>query len=222
MSDEDVAPSPHVDGTQPMPTTDTPTRHSIIDGIRGRGPDRWAEFYAIYRPMLVGYFRKQGLSDGDVQDLVQDVFLKLCKRIQTYDRERNRFRTWLFTVARNTLIDRARRDQTRRQAVDGWVARVLAQAADEEERQRREFEKSHHTRILQFAFEKARRRSSDRVWACFEMSVIQGKPGAEVAAALGVSSNVVYVNSWRVLQHVKDLCRRYDEDLKHEPDERVP
>jgi RNA polymerase sigma-70 factor (ECF subfamily) len=222
MSDEDVAPSPHLDRTQFMPTTDTRTRHSIIDGVRGQGPDRWEEFYAIYKPMLVGYFRKQGLSAGDVQDLVQDVFLKLCKRIQTYDRDRTRFRTWLFTVARNTLIDRARRDQTRRHAVDGWVARVLAQAADDEETQRLEFEKSHHTRILQFAFEKARRRSSERVWDCFEMSVIQGKPGAKVAEALEVSVNVVYVNSWRVLQHVKDLCRRYDEDLKHEPDGRLP
>lgn len=222
MADEDVAPSPHDSRTQIMPITDTPTRVSIIEGVRGRGPDRWVEFYAIYKPMLVGYFRKQGLSDGDAQDMVQEVFLKLCKRIHTYDRERTRFRTWLFTVARNTLIDRARRDQTQRHAVDGWVKRVLEEATGDEERQRREFERSHHTRILQYAFEKVRRRSSERVWNCFEMSVIQGKPGAEVAAELGVSANVVYVNSWRVLQNVKDLCRRYDEDLKHDSDDRLP
>lgn len=222
MADEDVASSPDLCRTQIMPRTETPTRHTLIDGVQKRSPDRWAEFHSIYRPMLVGYFRKQGLSDGDVQDLVQDVFLKLCRRIHTYDREKTRFRTWLFTVGRNTLIDHARRALTRRQAVDGWVARVLAQAADDEEKQRREFEKSHHARILQFAFEKARARSKPRVWDSFEMTVIQRKPGAEVAEALGISCNSVYVNSWRVLRYVKEVCRRYDEDLKHEPDERLP
>lgn len=222
MADEDVAPSLHDSRTQIMPTSDTPTRVSIIEGVRGRGPDRWVEFYAIYKPMLIGYFRKQGLSDGDAQDLVQDVFLKLCKRIHTYDRKRTRFRTWLFTVARNTLIDQARRHQTQRQAVDGWVTRVLEEASDDEDVQRAEFERSHHAQILQYAFEKVRRRSSERVWKCFEMSVIQAKPGAEVAAALEVSANVVYVNSWRVLQNVKDLCRRYDEDLKHDAHDRLP
>ncbi len=222
MVDEDVASPPHDNRTQIMPTFDTPTRVSIIEGVRGRGPDRWVEFYAIYKPMLVGFFRKQGLSDGDAQDLVQDVFLKLCKRIHTYDRERTRFRTWLFTVARNTLIDHARRHQTQRQAVDGWVTRVLEEASDDEELQRIEFERSHHTRILLFAFEKVRKRSSERAWKCFEMSVIEEKSGAEIAAALGISANVVYVNSWRVLQNVKELCRRYDEDLKHAPDGRLP
>lgn len=222
MADEDVAPSLHLSRTHIMPRVDTPTRHSLIDGLRGRGPDRWAEFYAIYKPMLVGYFRKQGPCDDDVQDLVQDVFLKLCRSIHSYDRSKTRFRTWLFTVARNALIDQARRNKTQRKAVDRWVERVLEQAADDEAAERREFERSHHTRILQFAFEKARLKSKEHVWNCFEMSVIQGKPGTEVAAILGVSPNVVYVNSWRVLQYVKDLCRRYDEDLKHEPDERVP
>lgn len=205
-----------------MPSMDTPTRISIIDGVLGQGPDRWVEFYSIYKPMLLGYFRKQGLSEGDAQDLSQEVFLKLCRKIHTYDRSRTRFRTWLFTVARNTMFDRARQDKTQRKALAGWKQRILDAAADEEERERARFEEWHHARILQFAFEEVRRRTSDRVWKCFEASVIQGKRGAEVAEMLGVSTNVVYVNSWRVLRNVKDLCRRYDEDLKHEPDDRLP
>ncbi|MDG3004974.1 RNA polymerase sigma factor [Paludisphaera mucosa] len=204
-----------------MPSTHDLTRFSIIDGILDRDADRWRDFYAIYKPMLLGYFRKQGLKESDASDLIQDVFLKLLKKIHTYDRERTRFRTWLFTVARNTLIDQARRCLTQKQAIDGWVKEVLNAASDEEDRQREEFERSHHTRVLQFAFEKVRRRSSPRVWSCFELSVIKGLPGAEVARALDVTTNVVYVNSWRVLQAVKKVCHRYDEDLKHEPNDRM-
>jgi RNA polymerase sigma-70 factor (ECF subfamily) len=205
-----------------MASTDTPTRFSIIAGVQDRNPDRWREFYFIYKPMLMGYFRKRGLSEGDAGDLVQDVFLKLLKRIQTYDRDRTRFRTWLFTVAHNALIDRLRRDQSQRKAQDGWVKNALANPSGDEEEHRREFEKDHHRQILRFAFEKVKRRSSERVWNCFELSVIQGRPGGEVAAELGMTANAVYVNSWRVLKAVKDLCRRYDEDLKHDPDDRLP
>ena len=205
-----------------MDSNDSDTRVSIINAVRERNPDRWTEFYTIYKPMLMGYFRRQGLCDGTAQDLTHDVFLKLFEKIHSYDRSRTRFRTWLFTVARNTLIDQARRRESQRNALDGWAKRVLATAADEEERQRREFEQQHHARVLQFAFEKVRKRSSPRVWSCFEMSVIQGMSGAEVAAALEVTTNVVYVNSWRVLQNVKDVCHRYDEDLKHESDDRMP
>ncbi|KAJ3049885.1 hypothetical protein HK102_012394, partial [Quaeritorhiza haematococci] len=163
-----------------------------------------------------------GLSEGDANDLVQDVFLKLLKKIQTYDRSQTRFRTWLFTVARNALIDRVRREHSQRKARDGWARRVLEITSDEEAEQRREFEQDHRRQILRFAFEKVKRRSSERVWNCFEFSVIQGRPGGEVAADLGLTANAVYVNSWRVLKAVKDLCRRYDEDLKHDPDDRLP
>ncbi|AMV37780.1 RNA polymerase sigma factor [Planctomyces sp. SH-PL62] len=205
-----------------MASTEADTRASIIEGVRDQEPDRWREFYEIYKPMLLAYFRKQGLPEGDASDLVQEVFLKLLKKIQTYDRSRTRFRTWLFTVARHTLIDQARRRNSQKKALDGWVSQVLATREDEEERQRREFEYSHHRRILQFAFAEVRRRKSERVWACFELSVVHGRTGAQVAEELGLKTDAVYVNSWRVLQDVKELCRRYDEELKHDPDDRLP
>lgn len=199
-------------------TLEAITRASVIKGVREDDPDRWREFYAIYKPMLLSYFRRQGLADGDAHDLAQDVFVKLLRKIQTYDRTRTRFRTWLFTIARHALIDRARRLSSQRKAIDGWVERVLGATSSDEEQERRDFERSHHRRILRFAFETARGRCSERVWACFELSVVQNRPGSEVAAELGMSRNAVYVNSWRVLRSVKELCRRYDEDLRHEPE----
>lgn len=202
-------------------STPTDTRFSIIDGAQKRDPERWREFYAIYKPMLMGYFRKQGLCDGTAQDLTHDVFLKLFENIHSYDHARSRFRTWLFTQARWTLIDQARRRKTQQNALEEWVNVVLNAAKHEEERQREEFEREHHERVLRFAFEKVRAKSSEKAWLCFEMSVIRGLSGAEVGRALGIKTNTVYVTSWRVLQEVKKVCHRYDEDLKHESDDRL-
>ena len=57
------------------------------------------------------------------EDLTQDVFLKLYKSLDTFDRRAN-FQTWLISVSRNLCIDHyrsvaegARDDQPRRRPV---------------------------------------------------------------------------------------------------------
>jgi RNA polymerase sigma-70 factor, ECF subfamily len=44
----------------------------------------------------------------DAEDVVQDVFFKIWKNIKKYRKEVG-FKTWLFTIARNTAIDRLRK-----------------------------------------------------------------------------------------------------------------
>jgi RNA polymerase sigma-70 factor (ECF subfamily) len=44
-----------------------------------------------------------------VEDLVQDVFLRVCKSAHTFDPRRASCRTWLFRIARNRCIDVMRR-----------------------------------------------------------------------------------------------------------------
>ena len=85
------------------------TRASVIVGVCQHDPDRWREFDAIYRPILSAYLIKRGVNESDAGDIVQDIFVKLLAKIRTYDRSRCKFRTWLFGVAHNTLIDHARR-----------------------------------------------------------------------------------------------------------------
>ena len=101
------------------------TRGSVIFGVCQRDPERWREFDAIYRPMLFAFLRKQGLQECDASDIVGDIFLKLLGKIQTYDREQCKFRTWLFAVAHHALVDHARRRASQRKALDGWAANIL-------------------------------------------------------------------------------------------------
>jgi RNA polymerase sigma-70 factor (ECF subfamily) len=57
------------------------------------------------------------LDDPDLaQDLVQDVFLKLWRRAETYDTEKGSFSAWIFTIARRSAIDLQRR-RARRSAI---------------------------------------------------------------------------------------------------------
>lgn len=47
-------------------------------------------------------------SEAEASDLTQEVFIKVWKNLSRFDSSKN-FKTWLFTIARNTVIDHWRR-----------------------------------------------------------------------------------------------------------------
>jgi RNA polymerase sigma factor (sigma-70 family) len=190
----------------------TDTRGSIIVGICQQDPERWRDFDAIYRPMLFGFLRKQGLDEFDANDVVQDIFVKLLGKIDTYDRTRCKFRTWLFGLALNTLIDKARRKTTYNKALDGWARNVLQATPTDSVKMAEAWGKLHRTKILKHALETVRVRTSTRTWACFEQRILRDRPGAEIAKELDITANVVFVNAHRVLKQVTIICQEFDED----------
>ena len=46
------------------------------------------------------------LTDKDnAPDIVQDVFVKIWKKLDSFDISKSSFKTWIFTVTKNTIID---------------------------------------------------------------------------------------------------------------------
>src|SRR5215218_7321846 len=54
------------------------------------------------------------------EDLAQDIFLKIFKSLNTFDRRAN-FQTWLISVSRNLCIDHYRSVRKERQTIDREV-----------------------------------------------------------------------------------------------------
>ncbi len=79
--------------------SDSDTRASVILGVCRKDAQAWRKFDAIYRPMLSAFLRHQGLQESDVHDVIQDIYIKLLDKITTYNREKCKFRSWLFSVA---------------------------------------------------------------------------------------------------------------------------
>ena len=67
-------------------------------------------FQATSAP-VVGYLRTRNVSDPD--GVANDVFLRAFRTIHTFRGDTHRFRSWLFTIARNAAIDDARRRRRR-------------------------------------------------------------------------------------------------------------
>jgi RNA polymerase sigma factor (sigma-70 family) len=75
----------------------------------------WDAFVRRYAGLILSAVRSQARDGSDIDDLVQEVFLRLCKDgfrlLKTYDATRAGLSTWLTIVARSTARDVLRRRQ---------------------------------------------------------------------------------------------------------------
>lgn len=70
-------------------------------------PEAFDALLRRYERMLANYFYKQCYDRTLAQDLVQETFLKILRSVDRY-RPEAKFKTFLFTVARNLWIDQHR------------------------------------------------------------------------------------------------------------------
>ncbi|MBZ0112118.1 MAG: RNA polymerase sigma factor [Thermoanaerobaculia bacterium] len=73
----------------------------ISDGDR----DAFRTFYARHGGRLLGYLRRLGARGAEADDILQEVFLAVWRRANTFDTARGEVGGWLFTIARNKWFD---------------------------------------------------------------------------------------------------------------------
>ncbi len=61
--------------------------------------------YQTYYHKIYNYVFYQILSKEDTEDIVSDVFMKVAKNAHQYDSDKAKFSTWLYRIAKNTVID---------------------------------------------------------------------------------------------------------------------
>jgi RNA polymerase sigma-70 factor (ECF subfamily) len=96
---------------------------------RGDKP-AWAAFVRRYSALVAAAVRGFAAQGGDVEDLAQDVFVRLCKDdfrlMKSYDPARAGLSTWLTIVARSTARDAMRRRRIGQVPLDDVSESALA------------------------------------------------------------------------------------------------
>ena len=73
----------------------------------------WDEFVRRYAALIVAAVRGVASGSGEIEDLTQEVFVRLCKDefrlLRSYDATRASLSTWITIVARSTARDALRR-----------------------------------------------------------------------------------------------------------------
>lgn len=90
-----------------MPTAMATDLHpDVLDAARAGAGWAFERLYTTLSPAVHGYLRAQGADDPD--GAVSDVFLRVFRRIGDFDGDVARFRSWVFVIAHNLVLDERR------------------------------------------------------------------------------------------------------------------
>jgi RNA polymerase sigma-70 factor (ECF subfamily) len=183
------------------------TRASLLIRLRDPRDERaWSEFVDIYEPLVLSLARRRGLRGADADDLAQEVFSAVAAAIGRWDLDpaRGSFRGWLFTVARNLTVDLlATRRRQPRGTGETDARRLLEEVPDRPDADSTLFDDEYRRRLFDWAAGRVRGEFTEPAWHAFWMAGVEGRSGAEVAAALGTTVGTVYYYKSTVMARLR-------------------
>jgi RNA polymerase sigma factor (sigma-70 family) len=100
-----------VQGARPPGSAGDDLLDALIRGEKGG----WDAFVRRYAGLVVAAVRSVARETGEIEDLAQEVFLRLCRNdfrlLRSYDPERAGLSTWITIVSRSTARDALRRQR---------------------------------------------------------------------------------------------------------------
>ncbi len=99
---------------------------------RDRDKAAFARLFDYFAPRLISFFVRAGLQREMAEEITQDTMIAVWTKASLYDPAQAGVATWIFTIARNMRVDRARRDG-RRLAIETSSIEVEETAASGEE-----------------------------------------------------------------------------------------
>lgn len=76
----------------------------IAEKIQNGENDLIGELISRYEEKMKGYARKFLLNQSDISDVVQEIFIKVYRNIQSFDLKK-RFSPWIYRIAHNEFIN---------------------------------------------------------------------------------------------------------------------
>ena len=187
------------------------TRPSLLVRVRDSRDGRaWAQFVEVYGPLVYCFARRQGLQDADAADLTQETLRVVAAAIQSleYDPARGSFRSWLFQVVRHRLYRfRDRQARPGQGSGDSAAQERLQELPGREPDPASVWDQEYERRQSAWAAEQVRGQVQETTWQAFWRTAVEGRPGKQVAADLGLTLAAVYHARGRVLARLKELVK---------------
>ncbi len=169
--------------TDAPPRPETSEDSSLVEAARRGDREAFARLYQAYAPMVHGILLAR-VPRGEVDDLVQDVFLIALKRLHAL-RNSGAFGSWLAVIARNRAIDFHRRSRQ----VEDLSEEIASQDQEQAEA----------VGVLA-----AIRRLPEAYRETLVLRLVEGMTGPEIAARTGLMPASVRVNLHRGLKLLRE------------------
>ena len=107
----------------------TPSFSAVVEAAAAGGDWALEVLFRDYQPMLLRYLR--GRASDIADDVASETWIAVARGLHQFTGDPDDFRAWLFTVARNRLIDERRRAKRRPQTTELAEAQLVDAVAPE-------------------------------------------------------------------------------------------
>lgn len=157
------------------------------------------EVFEAHAPYVWRALRSLGVAERDVDDLCQEVFVVVHRRLPEFEPRAN-LRTWLYAICLRAASDYRRRAFVRREQVTD-APPDLSAPADQHDRAERTWARD--------ALDRALERLDDEKRDAFVLYEIEGLSLAEVAEVVGAPLKTVHSRLAAARREVVELIRRW-------------
>jgi RNA polymerase sigma factor (sigma-70 family) len=182
---------------------------NFIARLKRNDEGAWFELWGTFGPVIRAQLAKWGkgrIGSETVRDLSQETMAALSDSIDRYDPARGaRFSTWLLAIAKHVLGDEMDRRMAQKRGSgrksspfdEAWMSRGQGGGADAA------YEAAVFRAKVEAAIRLVEKESDFTDFSIYRMRVLDGQPGKDVAAGLGISEPTVS----RRLARVRDCLR---------------
>ena len=149
---------------------------------RHRDREAFQCLFLHFGPKIKAVMIRSGTDSGTAEDLAQDVMLTIWRKAELYAPDRGTVAAWVFTIARNTRIDRLRRQSSRVYEDIADLNLESPEADGEQETEMRQRDSLVREAIASLPPDQRR---------VVELSFIEDMPQAEIATALDLPLGTV-------------------------------
>jgi RNA polymerase sigma-70 factor (ECF subfamily) len=173
----------------------------LVSRARRDSGSAWRELYVSHFDFVYGVARKLGTPPEEIEDVVQDVFLVVFRKIDTF--RQGRLSTWIYRICANVVSDRHRRRRVRRRfaSLESWLVPKPTPAPTPEQNA----ERVASQRAVRLVLEKMAAKKRE-VLALYE---IDGLSGDEIAERLGCPPATVRTRLYHARREFLRLARRH-------------
>ena len=171
------------------------TRETLLLKIRNHADnDAWAEFVALYTPLIYRFCASRGVSETDIPDIAQETLQRVMSGIKSFDYEpeKGKFRSWLFRVTYSRLSRHFEKANKQPKGTGRTtIHRMLEEIPSEEVEA--DWDLEYRRQMFDWAAAKVEPEVEEKTWQAFWDTAVEDRPGAAVAESLGMSVGAVYV-----------------------------
>jgi len=107
--------------------------NEIIKKCQSGDRDAFDSLISLYYPHVIRFLSGLNVNQNIIEDITQDTFVKLIKNIEKYNVcGKAQFSTYLFTIARNCLINELRKNKQVHYDIDSLAEILSAKESTEE------------------------------------------------------------------------------------------